>query len=294
MKKLDIEFVEFEFAKEKFVLLTKKYKNSKQKLNFICPKGHKYRITWNSWQQGHRCAICSSCGRKRQTAEIREKFAIAGYKLLTSKYINSKQKLDYICNKGHRNKITWSDWNSGYRCAECAGLKKYSLKEIRITLEKENYKLLSSKYAGANGKLKYQCPSGHIGKTSWHSWKKGHRCWICYHKSRIKKLSDVLGLHDYRQIVTRLTNLNFSKYYYSINPLNLKRGKNYHLDHIYSVYEGFIHKISPVIISNPFNLRVIPFKENIVKRCNSAISLEELMERYNVFNRNREKGFSLS
>ena len=40
------------------ILLTNKYINNKQKLNYICPKGHRHSINWNSWRCGHRCPIC--------------------------------------------------------------------------------------------------------------------------------------------------------------------------------------------------------------------------------------------
>jgi len=45
------------FEESSTLLLTeeKDYKNSKQKLDCMCPSGHKYSISWNSFQQGLRC-----------------------------------------------------------------------------------------------------------------------------------------------------------------------------------------------------------------------------------------------
>jgi len=47
------------FESEGYKLLTKEYKNSKQKLEYICPKGHKHSMRWNNWQQGQRCPNCN-------------------------------------------------------------------------------------------------------------------------------------------------------------------------------------------------------------------------------------------
>jgi len=56
--RLTIEFVKKEFEKENYELLINDYKNSKQKLNYICSEGHEHQISWGCWQQGQRCPIC--------------------------------------------------------------------------------------------------------------------------------------------------------------------------------------------------------------------------------------------
>jgi len=71
---------------------------------------------------------------------------------------------------------------------------------------------------------------------------------------------------DYKAKVRFLTNINFYKYYYQINPKNLKRGKyDYHLDHIYPVVEGYKNKISPEIIAAPENLQMLHWRKNLEK-----------------------------
>lgn len=49
----------FDAAGYKLLLLREEYKDSKQKLPFICPNGHHHSITWNSFGQGSRCSRCS-------------------------------------------------------------------------------------------------------------------------------------------------------------------------------------------------------------------------------------------
>ena len=55
------------------------------------------------------------------------------------------------------------------------------------------------------------------------------------------------------------------------------RGKNlYHLDHVYSIRDGFTNKVSPEIIGHICNLRMIPYKENLSKHAKSDFELETL------------------
>lgn len=58
-RKYDIDIVRKSFENEGYVLLTDRYINSKQKLKYICPFGHKHTIDWSHWNlRGHRCPTC--------------------------------------------------------------------------------------------------------------------------------------------------------------------------------------------------------------------------------------------
>jgi DNA-binding CsgD family transcriptional regulator len=51
---------------------------------------------------------------------------------------------------------------------------------------------------------------------------------------------------------------------------------NYHLDHKFSIVEGFKHNISPEIIGHVKNLEFIPWMENVKKRTKCSINKEDL------------------
>jgi transposase len=62
-----------------------------------------------------------------------------------------------------------------------------------------------------------------------------------------------------------------------------KRGNSgvdgaYHLDHKFSIIEGFKNNVNPEIIGNIKNLEFIPWKENLKKRAKCSITLEELIK----------------
>jgi hypothetical protein len=116
-----IEEIKEAFKVEGYILLDDVYKNSITRMRYICPKGHYGYITWEYWKNNstERCPICS--GKCVHNIEyIRSEFNKEGYKLLTKKYKNGKQKLHYICPKGHKHCITWNNWQQGQRCYRCS------------------------------------------------------------------------------------------------------------------------------------------------------------------------------
>jgi len=177
-KKLTYGFVKEQFEKEGYCLLSEIYINAYLKLEYVCINGHKHSISWNSWQQGKRCPYCAGQG-KPSIEFIRKEFKKEGYKLLTVKYKNNKQKLFYICSNGHVHSICWNDWIHGYRCPYCAGVAKKNIEFIKDAFLRENYKVLSNIYINNKTKLDYICPDGHKHSISWNDWVNGYRCPTC-------------------------------------------------------------------------------------------------------------------
>jgi hypothetical protein len=60
-----------------------------------------------------------------------------------------------------------------------------------------------------------------------------------------------------------------------------KRGKGYHLDHRFSIIEGFRNGVDPEIIGDITNLEFVPVKVNLTKNSKCSITLQELLLRYN-------------
>jgi hypothetical protein len=62
------------------------------------------------------------------------------------------------------------------------------------------------------------------------------------------------------------------------------RGKDYHLDHKYSIVRGFLDNIEEEIIASPLNLEIKSSKDNLSKQGNCDITLEELLEKNKYIN----------
>ncbi len=173
-----IDFIKKEFEREGYLLLTKEYNNSRTKLNYVCPNGHRHRITWNQWSKGSRCYYCFG-NINKPFVDIKRSFESEGYVLTSTKYINAFGKLNYICPNGHKHSIKWNNWQQGNRCPTCAGKSKPSIEYIKSTFEKEHYILVSKKYVNNYTKLKYICSEGHKHSITWGNWSMGHRCPTC-------------------------------------------------------------------------------------------------------------------
>ena len=86
------EEVKQSFENEGYILLSTEYKNDCSKLNVQCNKGHKYKVTWNIFQQGHRCPSCSYLDGKSST----EKEILKMIKSLTNENIVENDRTQII------------------------------------------------------------------------------------------------------------------------------------------------------------------------------------------------------
>lgn len=178
-----INFIKSMFEKEGYKLLTKEYKNNRQKLEYVCPNNHHHSVSWNNRKD--RMARCPYCyGNIKPTIEfIKNQFRKEGYKLLTGDYINCSQKLDYICTDGHKHSISWDSWKQGHRCPYCCGNSKLTIDFIRSQFKQDGYILLTTEYINNKHKLEYICPNNHKHNISWHKWEQGTRCPYCVRKA---------------------------------------------------------------------------------------------------------------
>lgn len=85
-------------------------------------------------------------------------------------------------------------------------------------------------------------------------------------------------MEEYYIAVRLITNRSWYEHFYVINPERLQRSRDLHLDHIYSIAEGFVNNIPPEIIGHWTNLRLIPKIENSSKGAKCHKTQEQLFE----------------
>jgi len=279
-----------------YKLISTEYKNSHAKLKIKCPNNHEYKVNLANFKSGKRCPICAykNKGRSQRLSldyiKGRIKIIASGYKLLSVSYINAKIKLKFMCPKGHIFWMTWDNFNNGSRCSVCHRLISVKrLKDTTLTIKyiRDNvkiiaptYKLLSTKYVNNNTKLKFICPKGHIFYMTWANFQSGQRCPLCgvesrsginHYKWKDYTNKELQSFKYYKEFIMSESNRNFGKYYYKINKNSLIRSKyEYHLDHIYSIMEGFRNNIPPEVLYNPNNLQMMWWKDNIIKQAKSG------------------------
>jgi hypothetical protein len=182
--------IKHSFDVEGYTLLTTvdEYRNTKQKLSFICSNGHKGGLSYSHWQRGNRCKSCYVDSIRTPFAVFEKAFKGEGYMLLSGKhdYVNASTKLLLKCPDGHEVLLSWAAWRSGVRCKRCSLKKrddKYRLDYafIKSVFDSEGYQLVSDTYVNAFDKLEYICPNGHYGSIRWNDFQQGCRCGKCSH-----------------------------------------------------------------------------------------------------------------
>jgi hypothetical protein len=101
-----------------------------------------------------------------------------------------------------------------------------------------------------------------------------------YYRENWKELLE--SKEDYFIFVRALTEKNYDIFKSTINPKNLKRSwKANHLDHIYSISQGFKDGVDPFWIAHPCNLQMLKARENKKKNAKCGHTIEELTEKIN-------------
>ncbi|AUT00912.1 hypothetical protein CLI64_11155 [Nostoc sp. CENA543] len=179
-KRKSIEDVEKGFRAERYTLLSKAYKNCSEKLEVRCPNGHEYQVSWNKFKGGNRCPKC--VGKYRRTLdEVKELFAKDGCELLSQNFLNTKDTLEYKCDKGHTNKTTVNRWARGYKCPDCYGNKKKTYQDTYSYFSNYGYQIitLEKDYQNSQTKVACICPRGHEYHVAPSRFYRGDRCNTC-------------------------------------------------------------------------------------------------------------------
>lgn len=162
-------------------LLSNEFLSVSKHLQWQCAKGHIWNavpsslIYYNRW-----CNICYIDSIRLPIEEFHQIAKQHNGKLLSEKYINNNTPLNWQCEKGHKWFAKPAIIKNGSWCAKCAG-KHYRLtvEILQKEAEKRNGKLLSTKYLGAETKLKWECDRGHKWMTTPHIIRSGFWCPTC-------------------------------------------------------------------------------------------------------------------
>jgi len=113
---LTYNFIKSSLEEQQYQLL--EFKNSKENIIYLCPKGHKGDILWEHWKRGHRCATCAN-NEKITIDKIINSLSIEFYKYIEGDIDNSRSFFTVKCPKDHMYKTCWNYWNNGSRCPQC-------------------------------------------------------------------------------------------------------------------------------------------------------------------------------
>lgn len=182
------EYVTAIFEKANCVLLSKAYKNNREKLGYLCNCGNISTISFDNFNRGRRCSKC-----KIQKIKDKQKFSYdyvhsffleQDCKLLSTTYENADSKLNYICNCGNHHSATFYHFKKGSRCPSCGSKKnvvnqRHSFEYVKDYFASKGCSLLSAVYINGHAKLDYTCKCGNNSSITFSSFKNGVRCKHC-------------------------------------------------------------------------------------------------------------------
>lgn len=198
--KYTYEFVKEYVEKRGFELISKTYENCEQKLEMRCKNGHICFITFKKFK--NRNTGCSDCckNKKFKYKDVKEYIEEYNYKLLSTEYSNSTDKLHMLCDKGHNCYIPFKYFkNHNRRCMICCGSQKLTYEYIKEYIEYTKYKLLSKKYFRNSKKLKMICDKGHNCSISFNNFSRGRRCVVCsgHEKYKYEEVKEYIESENY-------------------------------------------------------------------------------------------------
>ena len=105
-------------------MLSTKHLGGNNKLRYLCSKHGEHSITYSNFSKGRGCPKCGRESASEKTKSlysvVKDSFEKRGYILISTEYINTHSKLQYLCHKHGEHSITHANLLSGFGCPGCA------------------------------------------------------------------------------------------------------------------------------------------------------------------------------
>lgn len=159
-------------------LLSTAFLGNKGPLEWKCTKGHTWEAIPTSIQRGSWCPLCAS-RRKWRIEDIVAWAAARSLRCSSKVYTHNRQRLIWLCKKGHSWQAQWNSVRIGSRCPDCAGTRKKTIGEVQKLAGSRGWKCTSKIYIGADRPLRFLCAKEHAIKKTWTQLRLGIRCHLC-------------------------------------------------------------------------------------------------------------------
>ncbi len=186
------------------LILNEEINSKNSRINIICKEGHLRDLSWRGWLNNPICPECRKLHNipkiyierkhKKNTKytyeEIKKEVESDGYQLVSTSYLNCKEKLHTICPSGHDYYVPWDWWkNLGRRCPKCGPKKVLDRDTIGSNLKDNGFELVAMVYnetKPAQSNLRIRCPNGHVVEVSCFNLRNSKfRCKACVHEDRL-------------------------------------------------------------------------------------------------------------
>jgi hypothetical protein len=181
------------FEEKGYTLLSTQYVNNRDSLQFLCPRGHKWQMSWDKFKSGIGCGACYRESAPKTTIELVQEYLLKeGYKLLPKEGdIDSKDQLQALCPNGELHSFCWNNFQQGHRCpcSKCISYQSKKEKEIFAFFKDRGFNVASGDRVVLNGmELDIYFPDHKIAieycGLYWHS---EHHKPASYHRNKMNR-----------------------------------------------------------------------------------------------------------
>lgn len=175
------------------------FSGSHHKSLFVCNIcGNKWHAdTWSIWR-GNGCPQCYALTRSiNQRLEVKNVnwfIESNSCKMISSNYTNNRTPITIRFECGHIGDISFTSFRRGSRCKICGlekfkSSRKYSMDKIYEIMEENNLKFIEfpNGYINRSSIIEYSCGYGHKNSTSFRSFLKSKKCYVCSKIDLVKK-----------------------------------------------------------------------------------------------------------
>jgi hypothetical protein len=176
-KKLTYDHVKKLIKSKGWAMLSKTYINHRSKVEYLCSHNIVHTQTLGALKKKKECC-------KFKTFEYVYQFCQQkNWTLLTpkSEYKNSKQKLQLVCEAGHRCDKRFENVSIGIDCAVCKKNNPYTYAQVCEKIKSINWTILTTEEEYKNSKqtLRLICDKNHKADKIFTDIQTGKRCRIC-------------------------------------------------------------------------------------------------------------------
>jgi hypothetical protein len=188
-------------------------------------------------------------------------------------YLGSYKKIAIKC-RTHGEFWQWpNDHRYGRGCPKCAGNKRKTTSEFIEQASKIfphfDYSLVIYKSALKHVSIIcpthgvfYQKPNAILNKVGCNACSLSRSLNTKIERKVIRDPKDIPEYEKYRRRVWQISNQNYKLHKNKINPENLPRGVKYHLDHKYSIQQGWVNGKPAENIGSCENLQILEAQTN--------------------------------
>lgn len=147
-------------------LLSKEYLGARERVEYICDKGHRAESVVSNLRTGQWCYKCGRTlsGEKQKVQNAVEQLSKLarkkGGKFLNTSYVNTSTPHDWSCSEGHKFRAKPGAVKRGAWCPYCAGKRK-TIETLKMSAKARGGECLSTVYRGTAPKYKWRCAKGH-------------------------------------------------------------------------------------------------------------------------------------